>query len=136
MYICITCTLVGSANIIACRTVLVFTGVFTFLVDAYPLYAASSLAANSFARSSFGGKFSPLPSATFMVSCERAEYWFAGTDETAAAFPLFGIQMYHKLGYQWATSLLAFLTLAMMPFPYLFFKYGKTLRGKSRFASA
>ena len=42
---------------------LVFSGVFTFLVDAYPLYAASALAANSFARSSF-----------------------------AAAFPLFGVQ--------------------------------------------
>jgi uncharacterized membrane protein YvlD (DUF360 family) len=37
------------------RTVLVFSGVFTFLVDAYPLYAASALAANSFARSSFAG---------------------------------------------------------------------------------
>lgn len=42
---------------------LVFSGIFTFLVDAYPLYAASALAANSFARSSF-----------------------------AAAFPLFGVQ--------------------------------------------
>ncbi|KAH6714113.1 hypothetical protein BKA61DRAFT_56137 [Leptodontidium sp. MPI-SDFR-AT-0119] len=39
------------------RTLLVFSGIFTFLVDAYPLYAASSLAANSFARSSFGGTF-------------------------------------------------------------------------------
>jgi len=37
------------------RTVLVFSGIFTFLVDAYPLYAASALAANSFARSSFAG---------------------------------------------------------------------------------
>jgi hypothetical protein len=41
--------------------------VFTFLVDCYPLYAASALAANSFARSSF-----------------------------AAAFPLFGVQMYNS----------------------------------------
>ncbi|RFU29946.1 hypothetical protein B7463_g6396, partial [Scytalidium lignicola] len=98
--------IVGSA-IFGMGTILVFTGIFTFLVDAYPLYAASSLAANSFARSSFG-----------------------------AAFPLFGVQMYHKLGDQWASSLLAFLTVAMMPFPYLFFKYGKQLRGKSRFASA
>ncbi|PBP27685.1 MFS general substrate transporter [Diplocarpon rosae] len=88
-------------------TLLVFSGIFTFLVDAYPLYAASSLAANSFARSSFG-----------------------------AAFPLFGIQMYHKLGDQWATSLLAFLTLAMAPFPYIFFVYGKRIRGTSRFATA
>jgi len=44
--------------------------------------------------------------------------------------------MYKTLGDQWATSLLAFLTVAMMPFPYLFFKYGKRIRGKSRFATA
>ena len=43
-----------------------FSGIFTFLVDAYPLYAASALAANSFTRSSF-----------------------------AAAFPLFGDQSRH-----------------------------------------
>lgn len=48
---------------VACRTLLVFGSVFVYLVDAYPLYAASALAANSFARSSF-----------------------------AAAFPLFGVQ--------------------------------------------
>ncbi|OCK73548.1 MFS transporter [Lepidopterella palustris CBS 459.81] len=84
----------------------VFSGVFTFLVDCYPVYAASALAANSFARSSF-----------------------------AAAFPLFGVQMYNNLGYQWATSLLAFLALAMSPFPILFYRYGKRLRGNSRFAS-
>lgn len=52
----------------------------------------------------------------------------------SAVFPLFGVQMYNKLGYQWATSVLAFLTVAMMPFPYLFFKYGKQIRAKSRFA--
>jgi hypothetical protein len=40
-----------------------------------------------------------------------------------------------ELGYQWATSVLAFLALAMVPFPYIFFKYGKRLRGHSRFAS-
>lgn len=36
-------------------TILTFTGVFTFLVEAYPLYAASALSANSFARSAFAG---------------------------------------------------------------------------------
>ncbi|OTB04371.1 hypothetical protein M426DRAFT_58765 [Hypoxylon sp. CI-4A] len=83
-----------------------YTGIFTFLVDAYPLYAASALAANSFARCTF-----------------------------AAAFPLFGIQMYNKLGYQWASSLLAFLAVAMAPFPYIFFRHGKQLRSKSRYAT-
>lgn len=87
-------------------TVLVFSGVFTFLVEAFPMYAASSLAANSFLRST-----------------------------AAAAFPLFTIQMYNKLGFQWASSLLAFLTLAMAPFPYIFFIYGRRLREKSRFSS-
>ncbi|KAG0645429.1 Efflux pump atB ame [Hyphodiscus hymeniophilus] len=84
---------------------LAFSGIFTFLVDAYPTYAASSLAANTFTRCMF-----------------------------AAAFPLFGDQMYNKLDYQWATSLLAFLALAMMPFPFLFYKYGRVLRARSRFA--
>ncbi|PPJ52936.1 hypothetical protein CBER1_11491 [Cercospora berteroae] len=83
-----------------------FSGIFTFLVETYPLYAASALAANSFARSSF-----------------------------AAGFPLFGVQMYEKLGYQWASSLLAFIALAMTPFPFLFFKIGKRLRANSKFAN-
>lgn len=52
----------------------------------------------------------------------------------SAAFPLFGIQLYEGLGFQWATGLLAFVTLAMLPFPYLFFRYGKRLRSRSRFA--
>lgn len=30
--------------------------------------------------------------------------------------------MYDQLGYQWASSLLAFLTLAMLPFPYVPFR--------------
>ncbi|KAL2844904.1 major facilitator superfamily domain-containing protein [Aspergillus pseudodeflectus] len=97
---------VGSA-FFGCGMLLVFTGVFTFLVDAYPDYAASALAANGFVRCSL-----------------------------AAAFPLFGNQMYEKLGHQWATSVLAFLALLMTPLPWVFYKYGKWLRGKSRFATA
>lgn len=103
---------------------LVFTGIFTFLVDAYPQYAASAMAANSFARCSFAGTSSSLLRLQTTV-----------TDNRIAAFPLFGIQMYEKLGYQWASSVLAFLTVAMAPFPYLFFRYGKKLRAKSKFAS-
>jgi len=53
-----------------------------------------------------------------------------------AAFPLFGIQMYQALGFQWATGLLAFLTLVMLPFPYIFFKYGARIRARSRFATS
>lgn len=58
------------------------------------------------------------------------------TTEFSAAFPLFGNQMYEKLNYHWASSLLAFLTVAMMPFPYIFFRYGKRIRANSRFATS
>jgi hypothetical protein len=44
--------------------------------------------------------------------------------------------MYNRLGYPWASSLLAFLTLAMLPFPYLFFKYGKSIRARSSYAKS
>ena len=40
----------------ACRTLLVFTGIFTFLVDAYPHYAASAMAANTFTRCTLAGE--------------------------------------------------------------------------------
>lgn len=58
------------------------------------------------------------------------------TAKWIAVFPLFGIQMYEGLGFQWATGLVAFVTLALMPFPYIFFRYGKRIRAKSRFATS
>ncbi|KAL4985935.1 major facilitator superfamily domain-containing protein [Aspergillus falconensis] len=79
--------IIGS-GIFGAGTVFVYSGVFTFLVDAYPVYSASALAANSFARSMFAG-----------------------------IFPLFGTQMYNRMGIHWASCFLAFLTLAMLPFP-------------------
>ncbi|KAJ5353529.1 hypothetical protein N7541_006093 [Penicillium brevicompactum] len=48
--------IIGS-GVFGAGTILVYSGIFTFLVDAYPSYAASALAANSFARSAFGGVF-------------------------------------------------------------------------------
>ncbi len=98
--------MIGS-GVFGAGILLIYTGIFTFLVDAYPLYAASALAANAFVRCLF-----------------------------AMSFPLFGIQMYNRLGYQWASTLLAFLLLAMAPFPYIFFKYGKRIRKKSRYAAS
>lgn len=47
-----------------------------------------------------------------------------------AAFPLFITQMYKRLGLQWASWLLAFISLAMAIIPFAFYKYGKTLRAK------
>jgi len=86
-------------------TFLVYQATFTFLVDAYKPYAASAMASNSFLRSAF-----------------------------AAAFPLFTTQMYARLGPDWASGLCAFLTLAMVPLPFVFYRIGAGLRKTSRFA--
>jgi Major Facilitator Superfamily len=76
-----------------------------YLVDSYQHQAASALAAKTFLRSFWG-----------------------------AAVVLFTVQMYHRLGYQWASSLLAFISLACCTIPYVFYFYGARIRRRSRFA--
>ncbi|EWG50829.1 hypothetical protein FVEG_09958 [Fusarium verticillioides 7600] len=86
--------------------ILVFLSIMNYLVDAYTIFAASVLAANSTLRSLFG-----------------------------AAFPLFTVQMYDKLGLHWASSIPAFLALVCVPFPYLFYIYGARIRTHCKFAA-
>lgn len=71
----------------------------TYLVDAYGLYAASALAANTVVRSLVG-----------------------------AFLPFAGQPMYETLGIGWGTSLLAFIALVFMPCPILFYLYGERIR--------
>ncbi|CAG9945027.1 unnamed protein product [Clonostachys rosea f. rosea IK726] len=51
----------------------------------------------------------------------------------AAAFPLFTVQMYQKLGIPWASSLLGFFSLVLLPVPWVLFKYGPRIRAKSQY---
>ncbi|OOF98379.1 hypothetical protein ASPCADRAFT_164889 [Aspergillus carbonarius ITEM 5010] len=76
-----------------------------YIIDVYLMFANSAIAANTLVRSSLGG-----------------------------AFPLFATQMYDRLGVDWASSLLGFITVAMIPIPVLFFFYGKKLRAMSKFS--
>ncbi|KAK6834600.1 multidrug resistance protein [Apiospora arundinis] len=69
------------------------------------LPAASALAAKTFIRSFWG-----------------------------AAVVLFTEQMYDRLGYQWASTLLFFISLACCGIPFLFWKYGESIRRKSKYA--
>lgn len=96
---------VVGAGLFAGGTVLVFQAVFTFLVEAYPLYAASALAANSFTRSVF-----------------------------AAGFPLFSGALYDSLGIAKAGTVLACLCVPMAPVMGAFMIWGHRLRARSRFA--
>lgn len=43
--------------------------------------------------------------------------------------------MYKNLGTQWASSIPAFLSLAFAPLPFVFLKFGATLRARSKFAN-
>lgn len=52
---------------------------------------------------------------------------------SAAAFPLFAPIMYRNLGTAWATSVLAFICVSLIPAPLIFYIYGARLRAKSRF---
>ncbi|CAN8104992.1 unnamed protein product [Discula destructiva] len=83
----------------------VFLSCFNYLMDSYTIYAASVLAATAMLRSLFG-----------------------------AAFPLFVSQMYAALGIHWASSIPAFLTLAMLPFPFVLHKYGAAIRMECKYA--
>ncbi|KAI2615948.1 MFS general substrate transporter [Hypoxylon sp. NC1633] len=78
-----------------------------YLVDAYQHQAASALAAKTCIRSFWG-----------------------------AAVVLFTNQMYARLGYEWASSLLAFISLACCGIPFLFWTYGARIRQRSNYAYA
>ncbi|KAF8868761.1 major facilitator superfamily domain-containing protein [Mucidula mucida] len=75
-----------------------------YLVDTFTLFAASALAAVTFIRSVF-----------------------------AFGFPLFAPAMYAKLGYGKGDTILAVLAIVIgCPSPFLFWKYGKAVRMRSR----
>lgn len=48
-----------------------------------------------------------------------------------ALLPLCGIQMYESLGLGWGNSLLAFVSLGLVPIPLAFYVFGERLRKMS-----
>ncbi|KAI9771368.1 MAG: hypothetical protein M1840_002338 [Geoglossum simile] len=83
----------------------IFLQSLNYLVDAYLMFAASAIAANTLLRSLAG-----------------------------AGFPMFSQYMFHRLGVNWASTLLGFVALAMVPIPVVFIVYGAKIREKSKFA--
>jgi MFS transporter, DHA1 family, multidrug resistance protein len=83
----------------------IFQAGLNYLVDTFQKYAASAVAANTFLRSCFAG-----------------------------AFPLVISPLYHNVGVPWGTSIFGFFAVAMIPVPFLFYKYGKALRARSKWS--
>ncbi|KAJ5619040.1 major facilitator superfamily transporter [Penicillium lagena] len=73
----------------------------TYVIDCYPGYAASGNATLTASRSLVG-----------------------------ALLPLAGPKLFATLGYGWGNSLLGFLSLAFVPIPIIFSRYGKAIREK------
>lgn len=48
--------------------------------------------------------------------------------------PLFARAMYTKLGVAWASSTLAFISVAFIPIPFVLYRYGEWIRHKSKHA--
>lgn len=88
--------------------VMIYSSANLFMMDSYgPLYGASASGAAMLSR--YG---------------------------LSAAFPLFALQLYNALGANWATSLLAFCTLAMAPIPWLFWHFGEKLRSRTKYETS
>ncbi|PCH34696.1 MFS general substrate transporter [Wolfiporia cocos MD-104 SS10] len=83
----------------------IFLALFNYMIDAYLFVAASALAANTVVRSCFG-----------------------------AGFPLFATQMFDQLNPRWASTLLGCIAVLMGPIPFVLYKFGPTIRLKSKYA--
>ncbi|KAI4210585.1 MAG: hypothetical protein LQ351_006563 [Letrouitia transgressa] len=92
-----------AAVVIGCGMFSVFLQCMAYLIEVYLPVANSAMASNGMVRSLFG-----------------------------AGFPLFASAMYNRLGVAWATSLLAFLAVAMIPIPVIFYVYGARIRSWSK----
>ncbi|OJJ07888.1 hypothetical protein ASPVEDRAFT_178807 [Aspergillus versicolor CBS 583.65] len=86
---------------------LIFVSYLNYLVDCYLMYAASAIAANTIARSACG-----------------------------AAAPLFTNQMFTAMGIGGGGSLIGGVATVLGIIPFLFYKYGKQIRVRSKFAPA
>ncbi|KAJ5706566.1 hypothetical protein N7488_006367 [Penicillium malachiteum] len=84
---------------------IVILSILNYVVDSYQTYSASALAG--------------------VILCRNV---------VGAGFPLFATQMYEKLGYEWASSLLGFISILLVPIPFIFFYKGEAIRLRSPWA--
>jgi hypothetical protein len=86
---------------------------FNYIIDAYLSVAASALAATIVIRS--------LSAAVFPV-CWYQRGSLPPTSDWINGSQMFATQMYKAMGPQWASSLLGFIALTLMPIPFVLIK--------------
>ncbi|GAA5899784.1 hypothetical protein JCM6882_005434 [Rhodosporidiobolus microsporus] len=85
----------------------IFNATYNYTADAYPEYASSAIAGQGLLRNMFG-----------------------------ASTPLFANYMLERMKLQWGGLLLSCVASLALPLPYVLFRWGETLREKSKYASA
>jgi multidrug resistance protein len=103
----------------------IYLSTFNYLADTYHRYASSALAAQSFCRNILGTlcSLSPTPKAYVLIN------------PIGGIFPLITTQMYNKLGYGPASSLLGGIGTLLTIVPWILVFYGPRIRARSKFAS-
>ncbi|KAJ6164462.1 hypothetical protein N7470_003134 [Penicillium chermesinum] len=91
-------------GVVGAGSVIVVTGISDYIVDSYAKYSGSAIG---------------------IAAC--------GENIFSAFVPLAAMAMYSNLGFQWASTLLAFISLALSFAPTLFIVYGKEIRARSPF---
>ncbi|KAI9355694.1 major facilitator superfamily domain-containing protein [Zopfochytrium polystomum] len=71
----------------------------------------------------------------FCVIFQVIALYFVDGSVFGFGFPLFAGTMYDKYGYGWGNSILAFVAVAGIPAPFLVYKFGAVLRGRSTYAA-
>ena len=94
-----------AGTFLASSILLIFVCFINYIIDSYLMYAASAVAANTILRS----------------AC-------------AATSPLFTQYMFDGLGVGGAGSLIGGIGILLMPIPFVFYKFGGAIRGRSTFA--
>jgi len=102
-----------------------------YLVDSYQHQAASALAAKTCIRSFWGAA-----TGMWISLFDQFSITLSSLLTVSPLLVLFTAQMYDRLGYQWATSLLAFIALACCAIPFVFYYWGARIRQRSKYAFA
>jgi len=82
--------------------ILLYVSANSYIIDSYSDFAASAMAAKTLLRSEIG-----------------------------AMVPLFVVQMFHNMGFQYAGLLLSLIAFAISPIPFIFYMYGEKIRSRS-----
>lgn len=133
----------------------IFQAALNYLVDTFQDVAASAVAANTLMRCVLAGAFplvahpcrrtqflSFLPVCDGTIICRRTisrppggvHIPYLNRETSLLIFCYFAV--FNNLGIHWASSLLGFIAVGLIPIPFLFYVYGKTLRQRGTWSQA